>query len=76
MGVPFSRIKLGPVENADLLPLPPVNSPLSSANLRLRGGQMPNEGFLEFFNISTNSWNLMCDSQFNEKTGEVVCREP
>ena len=75
MGVPFSRIKLGPVENADLLPLPPVNSPLSSANLRLRGGQIPNEGFLEFFNISTHSWNLMCDSQFNEKTGEVVCRE-
>ena len=75
MGMPYSRIKLGPVQNADLLPLPPVKSPLTSADLRLIGGQTPNEGFLQFYNISTKSWNLMCDTQFNEKTGEVVCRE-
>lgn len=74
-GVPYSRVKLGPVQNAEQGAIPPVNSPLTSANLRLIGGQTPNEGFLEFYNISTSSWNLMCDGQFNEKTGEVVCRE-
>ena len=74
-GVPYRRVKLGPVQNPKGHTNPPVSSPLKSGALRLIGGQSPNEGFLEFFNISTNSWNLMCDSQFNEKTGEVVCRE-
>lgn len=75
MGVPYNRITLGPVQNPDDGYIPPVSSPLTSAEMRLIGGQSPNEGFLEFFNTSTKSWNLMCDSQFNEKTGEVVCRE-
>lgn len=75
MGVPYNRIKMGPVQNAEGEYNPPLSSPLVSADLRLIGGQSPNEGFLQFFNTSTNSWNLMCDSQLNEKTGEVVCRE-
>ena len=74
-GVPFGRIKLGPVSNPQGHNTPPVSSPLKSGSLRLIGGQSANEGFLEFYNISTSTWNLMCDSQFNEKTGEVVCRE-
>ncbi|KAH9500139.1 hypothetical protein Btru_077291 [Bulinus truncatus] len=48
-----------------------------AANLRLRGDGtlFKNAGFLEMYNASTKTWNMMCDSQFNEKTAEVVCRE-
>ena len=48
-----------------------------AGNIRLRGmGTLfKNAGFLELYNVSSKSWNLLCDSQFNEKTAEVVCRE-
>ncbi|KAK0049320.1 protein bark beetle [Biomphalaria pfeifferi] len=49
----------------------------ATANLRLRGDGtlFKNAGFLEMYNSTTKTWNMMCDSQFNEKTAEVVCRE-
>ena len=71
-GVPTSRIRFGPV-TASFQPQP-FASALTSNDVRLKGGKSPNEGFLEIFNTSSRSWNLMCDSQFNEKTAEVVCR--
>lgn len=43
--------------------------------VRLRGGSNKNEGFLEFFNSTSNKWNIMCDNKFNEKMAEVVCRQ-
>ena len=47
-----------------------------NGEVRLRGAGtlFKDAGFLELYNTSTNTWNLMCDSQFNEKTAEVVCR--
>ncbi|KAK6181325.1 hypothetical protein SNE40_009204 [Patella caerulea] len=73
-GLPFSRIKMKPLRST----VSDVNSRskrATSNNIRLRGGETTNEGFLELYNSSSKSWNIMCDSQFNEKTAEVVCRE-
>ncbi|GFO27981.1 class a scavenger receptor srcr domain with c-type lectin domain [Plakobranchus ocellatus] len=48
----------------------------ADVGVRLRGSGtlFRDAGFLELYNTSTRTWNLMCDSQFNEKTAEVVCR--
>ncbi|GFR58263.1 neurotrypsin [Elysia marginata] len=48
----------------------------TQVGVRLRGAGtlFKDAGFLELYNTSTRTWNLMCDSQFNEKTAEVVCR--
>lgn len=73
-GLPYSRIKMGPIRK-------PSSSNLSRTRratsnwLRLVGGMNEDEGFLELYNTTSKSYNLVCDKQFNEKTAEVVCRE-
>lgn len=49
----------------------------SSTTLRLRGDGtlFKDSGFLEMYNSSTKTWNIMCDNQFNEKSAMVVCRQ-
>jgi hypothetical protein len=51
----------------------------SSGDVRLRrdeNGTIPiHQGFLELYNSTTDTWTIMCDSKFNKKTAEVVCRE-
>lgn len=75
-GMPYSRIKMGPITMQSSLSYNhDVRKKRDVSTVRLRGGLQKNEGFLEFFNASTSTWNIMCDSQFNEKTAEVVCRE-
>jgi len=78
-GAPFSRIKFGPAI-PDMMsgratrqaPFHPES--LTSSDIHFVGGQNNYEGFLELYNASSRSWNIMCDSQLNEKTAEVVCR--
>lgn len=79
-GLPFSRIKMRPVQPSSDVFTPSSgrrkrDSPNPSLRLRGDGSLFKNAGFLELYNTSSKSWNLMCDSQFNEKTAEVVCRE-
>lgn len=79
-GLPYSRIRFGPIDthlggrfrreiaeglSADYM---------VASNIRFNGGENDNEGFLELYNTSSRSWNIMCDKQFSEKTAEVVCR--
>lgn len=80
-GLPYSRISFRPVTPGPNIPipLPEINTQTFYSNtMRLKrdaeGEIPPNEGFLELFNSSSSSWNLMCDNQFNRKTAEVVCR--
>lgn len=80
-GLPYDRISFRPVVPGPNIPiaLPEIIPPNFYSNtMRLRRdseGEIPaNEGFLELFNSSSSSWNLMCDNQFNRKTAEVVCR--
>ncbi|KAB0799954.1 hypothetical protein PPYR_07834 [Photinus pyralis] len=37
--------------------------------------ELPNEGFLEYFNKTTLQWIPMCDPRFTERNAQVVCRE-
>lgn len=37
--------------------------------------EIPNEGFLEYFNKTTLQWIPMCDPRFTERNAQVVCRE-
>lgn len=37
--------------------------------------EIPNEGFLEYFNRTTLQWIPMCDPRFTERNAQVVCRE-
>ncbi|KAF5304533.1 hypothetical protein FQA39_LY09584 [Lamprigera yunnana] len=37
--------------------------------------EIPNEGFLEYFNKTTMQWVPMCDPRFTERNAQVVCRE-
>ena len=81
-GLPLARITFSPVTPGPNLPSPiivPVEQKFTSKNLRLRrddkGQMLENEGFLELYNSSSGTWNIMCDNQFNEKTAEVACRE-
>ena len=47
-----------------------------SDQARLVGGEVgKTEGFLELFNASSNRWDLVCDNQFSEEVGRVVCRQ-
>lgn len=39
------------------------------------GGLQKNEGFLQFYNSTADRWDLVCDRQFSEQVGRVVCRE-
>ncbi|XP_052783699.1 protein bark beetle-like isoform X2 [Mya arenaria] len=78
-GAPYSRIKFTParpdstnVRAKRQAPYHPES--LTASDIHFVGGQNDYEGFLELYNASSRSWNIMCDSQFNEKTAEVVCR--
>ncbi|XP_067681580.1 protein bark beetle-like [Haliotis asinina] len=79
-GLPYNRIKLQPLKDTTL---PRVKRDaehrqkrqvLGDVHLKGDGTLFTDEGFLELYNTSTQSWNIMCDNQFNEKTAEVVCR--
>ena len=73
-GIPNARIKFGPVHSGrHKRQLSGSRDFISASDLRL-SGKKDNEGFLELYNSTSKSWNIMCDSQFNEKTAEVVCR--
>lgn len=37
--------------------------------------ELPNEGFLEYFNKTTLQWIPMCDPRFTERNAQVVCKE-
>ncbi|CAL1535561.1 unnamed protein product [Lymnaea stagnalis] len=84
-GLPFARIKMGPYQpitagrkKRELIPLErEERDSTATQNIRLRGDGtlFKDAGFLELYNASTRTWNMMCDSQFHEKTAEVVCRE-
>lgn len=86
-GLPYSRIKFRPLQpsnNPSLsgrrrrdLPFERVKRDSVNTTVRLLGDGtlFKDAGFLEMYNSSTKNWNLMCDSQFHEKTAEVVCRE-
>ena len=76
-GLQHSRILMRPVEPENgHIPFS-RNKRSSVYTVRLRGDTtlFRESGFLELFNTTTNTWNLMCDSQFNEKSAEVVCRQ-
>lgn len=79
-GLPYSRIKFGAVNPETFgrrkrqTAEPFAGEYLSASDVRLNGGKNDKEGFLELYNITSKSWNIMCDNQFNEKTAEVVCR--
>ncbi|KAK3092533.1 hypothetical protein FSP39_004063 [Pinctada imbricata] len=81
-GLPHSRIHFRPVTPGPNLPSPilaPSSQTFTSKFLRLRrdskGEMLEYEGFLELYNSSSGTWNIMCDNQFNKKTAEVACRE-
>lgn len=87
-GLPYSRIKFLPIQPSNNLKNDGKrkrhlqatekykrDSPPVTVRLTGDGTQFKDAGFLELYNTSTKSWNMMCDSQFNEKTAEVVCRE-
>ena len=42
--------------------------------VRLNGGERPNEGFIEFYNGTERRWTIICDDSFNDRTAEVACR--
>lgn len=73
IGKPDDRIKMGPV---------PANKagrwrrsvPPEMGSVRLSGGHTPDEGFLEIYNSTERRWTIICDNNFNDKTGEVACR--
>ncbi|XP_033735968.1 LOW QUALITY PROTEIN: protein bark beetle-like [Pecten maximus] len=75
-GLPFARITLRPIATNKRVKRAVPNTRSTTVRLlRDAAGKIPeNEGFLELFNVSSSSWNLMCDSHFNEKMAEVVCR--
>lgn len=77
-GLEYTRIKMRPIQPTNLGPLESGRKKrAASPTVRLHGDGtlFQNAGFLELFNSSTKSWNIMCDSQFNEKSAEVVCRQ-
>ena len=90
-GLPSARITMRPIEKSKISRMkrsinPEVTktkrsiTPPKDRDVRLlrdtKGLSVPeNEGFLEMYNASSRSWTIMCDERFNEKTGEVVCRE-
>ena len=78
IGVPHSRIRFTaasvPTRRKRAATDPYHPEALTASDVRFIGGKVDSEGFLELYNASSRSWNIMCDSQFNEKTAEVVCR--
>nr|KAG5700697.1 hypothetical protein BaRGS_029062 [Batillaria attramentaria] len=77
-GMEYNRIKMRPVQATNLRPIGGGRKKrAATATIRLRGDGtlFKDAGFLELYNSSTKSWNMMCDSQFNEKSAEVVCRQ-
>lgn len=73
-GVPHSRIRFTAASVPSSVQGRKKRETLTPSDIRFSGGETSNEGFLELYNTSSKSWNLMCDNQFNEKTAEVVCR--
>ncbi|KAL3873370.1 hypothetical protein ACJMK2_036499 [Sinanodonta woodiana] len=79
-GLPFARITMKPIRKDQMVSgtnglCRRKREVSSQRTVRFIGGLEKNEGFLELYNSTTQSWNIMCDNQFNEKTAEVVCRE-
>ncbi|XP_076442507.1 protein bark beetle-like [Babylonia areolata] len=76
-GREYNRIKLRPVQSTTGPGIPQRKKRAATATVRLMGdgSLFQDAGFLELFNTSTKTWNMMCDSQFNEKSAEVVCRQ-
>lgn len=84
-GLPYSRIKFRPVQPSSTNNPPnfggrrkrQATNTNTSPSVRLLGDGtlFKNAGFLELYNSSSKSWNMMCDSQLNDKTAEVICRE-
>ncbi|ESN96924.1 hypothetical protein HELRODRAFT_193396, partial [Helobdella robusta] len=48
--------------------------PYVGYEMRLRGGESENGGFLEIYNNTEQRWTIVCDDAFNEKTAEVACK--
>ena len=76
-GVEYNRIKMRPVQLSSMSAISQRKKRAASSTIRLRGDGtlFQDAGFLELYNSSTRTWNMMCDSQFNEKSAEVVCRQ-
>ncbi|VDI16459.1 Hypothetical predicted protein [Mytilus galloprovincialis] len=84
-GSVYSRIKFKPATKTSIgtgnncrgkRSTPHTTSSSDTRLIRDSNGTIPaNQGFLQLKNTTTGSWTLMCDSKFNKKTAEVVCRE-
>lgn len=87
-GLPYSRIKFVPAQPSDVqmylnrrkrelkvLERHKRDSAMKTIRLTGDGTLFKDAGFLELYNATSKTWNMMCDSHFHEKTAEVVCRE-
>ncbi|KER27582.1 hypothetical protein T265_05399 [Opisthorchis viverrini] len=48
---------------------------LSTEHLRLIGGDREDEGFVHFYNVTTQRWDIACDHQFSTEVAQVICYE-
>ena len=46
----------------------------SADEVRLTGGEHPDEGFLEIYNSTERRWTILCDESFNDRDAEVACK--
>ena len=73
-GYEDDRIKMGPVPVKDMGRWRRAAPPTQHGSVQLVGGNSPDEGFVEIYNSTERRWTIICDSNFNDKTGQVACR--
>ena len=73
-GYENDRIKMGPVPTDQRMERSRRSTLVADGSVRLNGGSTDDEGFVEIYNSTERRWTIMCDSNFNDKTGEVACR--
>ena len=73
-GLPDERVKFSPVDKTTMQQRWKRDVPPAHGNLRLNGGEGPDEGFIEFYNSTERRWTIVCDDHFNDETAEVACR--
>ncbi|GAB1605409.1 protein bark beetle-like [Argonauta hians] len=81
-GLPSSRIKMLPAalpnDNNSTIHKRSIKfkmPQISKEKARLSGGPAPNEGFLQFFNTTTQWWDIVCNDRLPETVAEVICRQ-
>ena len=81
-GYPNERIRMAPIDKNnvgrfkrdDREKRQAIQYPVDSHDVKLNGGELDNEGFIEFYNSTERRWTLICDQNFNDKTAQVACR--